>query len=255
MLNKTAAGDLAQKFKIDVFTVYREYLQLLFLKNIYALKKSGRLFFKGGTAVRFLLGGFRFSEDLDFTAGLSREETAGLVLGAVNSLNKEVEIQFKPEKDFPQSYSGKIYQRLDEFNFPLTIKVEISLREEVFSSDTRYIETVFPLSPYPLAVVMGFEEMLAEKIRALLTRNKGRDIFDLWFFLSKGVKINWELVNKKMALYQKTAGFKDLENAVVDFSDKELEGDLKRFLPLDQRKVVKEIKALALESLRKTQSD
>lgn len=39
MLTKEQAGNFAKELKIDLFFVYREYLQLLFLKYFYGLKK------------------------------------------------------------------------------------------------------------------------------------------------------------------------------------------------------------------------
>ena len=67
MLDKETAQDLSKKLNIDLFTIYREYLQLLFLKYFYNQKETDKVYFKGGTALRFLFGSFRFSEDLDFT--------------------------------------------------------------------------------------------------------------------------------------------------------------------------------------------
>lgn len=43
----------------------------------------------------------------------------------------------------------------------------------------------YPISPYPLVVHLSKEELLAEKIRALFVRGKPRDLFDLWFLLTK----------------------------------------------------------------------
>jgi len=71
MLDKDTAQDLSRELRIDLFTVYREYLQLLFLKYFYNQKESQKIYFKGGTALRFLYGSFRFSEDLDFTSAYS----------------------------------------------------------------------------------------------------------------------------------------------------------------------------------------
>jgi predicted nucleotidyltransferase component of viral defense system len=47
-------------------------------------------------------------------------------------------------------------------------------------------------------LVMKEEEILAEKIRAIYTRNKARDVYDLNFLLKKGIKIKEDLINKKL---------------------------------------------------------
>nr|CBH37318.1 conserved hypothetical protein [uncultured archaeon] len=48
---------------------------------------------------------------------------------------------------------------------------------------------------------MEREELLAEKVRAVLTRNRARDVYDLWFLLKKGTKFDFDLVNEKLKYY------------------------------------------------------
>jgi Domain of unknown function (DUF1814). len=49
---------------------------------------------------------------------------------------------------------------------------------------------------------MNEEEIVVEKIIALMERNKGRDLYDLWFMLKKGVIVNRELFDKKNSSQQ-----------------------------------------------------
>ena len=51
---------------------------------------------------------------------------------------------------------------------------------------------------------MSEKEILAEKIRALITRNYARDLFDLWFLLNKKAEIDLKLINKKLSYYIKS---------------------------------------------------
>ena len=88
MLDGTIAQSLAKKLKIDLFTAYREYLQLLFLKYFYTQKESEKVYFKGGTALRFLYDSFRFSEDLDFTSLLPEKKIKVLINETLQDLNK-----------------------------------------------------------------------------------------------------------------------------------------------------------------------
>jgi predicted nucleotidyltransferase component of viral defense system len=46
-------------------------------------------------------------------------------------------------------------------------------------------------------LVMSEEEMLVEKAIALMERGKGRDLYDIWFMLEKGVPVNEELYLRK----------------------------------------------------------
>lgn len=49
-----------------------EQLQLLLLDNLYSQSGSEKIIFQGGTALRWVYGGTRFSEDLDFVTHLKR---------------------------------------------------------------------------------------------------------------------------------------------------------------------------------------
>lgn len=252
MLDKETARDLSHQFKIDLFTVYREYLQILFLKYFYRQKESWKIYFKGGTALRLLYDSFRFSEDLDFTSLVSQKRLEALVIKSLEDLNKEGRgISFKRIESIADSFSGRIFQKLPEFKFPLTIRLDFSLREKpCLAADSAYLETVFPVTPYPLIPHLKIEEMLAEKVRAIMTRYRGRDIFDLWFLLSKKVTIDWDVVNKKMSIYKKKVNQGELLTVVEDFPQDEIKNDLTRFLPISHRGLIKEIKKLVVEKLK-----
>ncbi|MGB9758762.1 MAG: nucleotidyl transferase AbiEii/AbiGii toxin family protein [Thermoproteota archaeon] len=47
-------------------------------------------------------------------------------------------------------------------------------------------------------IVMREEEILAEKVRAIFTRMRARDIYDVFFLIQKGIKPNLELINEKL---------------------------------------------------------
>lgn len=48
-----------------------------------------------------------------------------------------------------------------------------------------------------LVLAMSEEEMLVEKVIALMERRKGRDLYDLWFMLEKGVVVDEKLFARK----------------------------------------------------------
>jgi predicted nucleotidyltransferase component of viral defense system len=72
---------------------------------------------------------------------------------------------------------------------PLRLKIEVNTREHF---------AVFPIRKKPYQVrsrwfsgeckvnIYSLEELLATKLRALYQRKKGRDLFDLWYGLTKG---------------------------------------------------------------------
>ena len=81
---------------------------------------------------------------------------------------------------------------------------------------------------------MNLDEVASEKVRAILTREKGRDIFDLNFLIGKkGVKYNEHLINRKL-----------------DFYDMMFDADLfKLKLKQIEKLYYRELKPLALDEL------
>ena len=99
------------------------------------------------------------------------------------------------------------------------------------------LETPFPLVSYPLVVHLDAEELLAEKTRAILTRSKGRDYFDFWYLMSKGVALREDYIREKMKWYGKDYRREDLADAIAAAKEKDLYGDLARFLPAQYRQM------------------
>jgi len=44
---------------------------------------------------------------------------------------------------------------------------------------------------------------MAEKVRAIMTREKPRDLYDLWFLLKRGVAPDIGMINAKLKPYEK----------------------------------------------------
>ena len=45
------------------------------------------------------------------------------------------------------------------------------------------------------------KELMAEKVRATITRDKARDVYDLWFLIGKGWATETDLVESKLSYY------------------------------------------------------
>ena len=65
MLTRTQIQRLAQRNHVGMQAQERDYLQHLLLMLLYS--RSQALIFKGGTALRLVYRGGRYSEDLDFS--------------------------------------------------------------------------------------------------------------------------------------------------------------------------------------------
>ncbi len=72
------------------------------------------------------------------------------------------------------------HQRTYPLKFPLTIMLDFSLREKlVLPVALAYLETAFPTTTFPLVCHLQPEEMLIEKVRAIMSRCRGLYIFYL----------------------------------------------------------------------------
>lgn len=158
---------------------------------------------------------------------------------------------------YDQKESSKIYFKggtalrllLNSFRFSEDLDFT-SLREKPLTEKDAVLETLFPVSPYPVVKCLSWEEVLAEKIRALMHRAKGRDLFDIWYLLSKGTEIDWEMADKKMAFYKKKVSREDVLSKISSFDRKMLKLDLGKFLPLNQRTIAAHIKEMLMEKLK-----
>lgn len=171
----------------------REYLQALVLRSLHESEAFRPLAFVGGTALRFLYGLPRFSEDLDFSL-LSDEGYAGRDWMA--RVKRDLALAgFEPEvtwNDRKIVHTGwvRLAGILNETGLAATsaqklaIKVEIDTRPPAFARCERRIVTrheTFLLQHYDLPSLM------AGKLHAVLTRPyaKGRDWYDLLWYLSQ----------------------------------------------------------------------
>lgn len=164
---------------------------------------SDKMVFRGGTCIKkvFYPDETRFSEDLDFM-GLTLEEsksfleaTNGLIgrnLGVTTFDRTETEYENARGLDFVLYYTSVLQQRNHiTFNLSTSSPIEQSSRMKV------RVAPYFSESPTVLA--LGINEILAEKMRALLQRRQPRDVFDVWFLIEKkGIKLDMNLLRKKL---------------------------------------------------------
>lgn len=250
MIDAPSLNNLARAAAIDRYTILREYIQILFLDNFFHAGISRKIIFKGGTALKILFGSPRFSEDLDFTTKLPKTAIERLVKQTIINLQTEAPgISVKNIKSIA-GFSQKISFPTDFTPMPLTIKLDFSAREPALTNYQNTITTNLPVFSSSLITALSPEEILAEKIRAITSRNKGRDIFDLWFLLKKSVKLNQKLIATKFRLYHEKFSFPGLIEKIKQFDQKQLTRDITKFLPLNHRQVIPSLKKLTVEALQ-----
>lgn len=250
MISKDQVNELSKRLAIDEFTVIREYIQVVFLGVFYGSPKSAKVYFKGGTAIHLLFKSGRFSEDLDFTSELTANELEPLIAETVKKVGLIIpNLSLKRTEENQYSYTGILSYRPEGAKYPLNIHLEFSLREKPETSSETVLESDFPVAPQPVVRHMDWQEVLAEKIRAFLYRLKGRDMYDLWFMLQKGVELDWGMINRKLGIYDMETSIPDLMSRIGKFEEKKLKNDLAKFLPAQDRNFVKHLKDLTINQL------
>ncbi len=216
MLTRTQIQRLAQRNHIGMQAQERDYLQHLLLMLFYA--RSQALIFKGGTALRLVYRGVRYSEDLDFSALISGEPVAApariaelrrlwqAVVADLRDFGAEGEIrnvrQGEVGLSFDVSYQGPLYDGRDRSKGK--VRVDVSLRGEPSATRRELVRSEYDdVRPF-VVTVLSPEHLLAEKVRALLVRAKPRDLYDVWLMVEQGVQLDADLIRQKLKLYEMT---------------------------------------------------
>lgn len=225
---------LATKNKIDESVIAREYVQVLFLNELYSYKFSKDIYFKGGTAIRLLYGGNRFSEDLDFTANLSFSVFESEILKVFSGLESKYPIKWKTKKVL----AGKSYlltATILGFKTPVFVKLDFSFRESVIRPQNRIMSTDYPIIIKNYINSLSVNEIIAEKIRAILTRKKMRDLYDLWVLIELGGEVDFSLIAKKLDYYKEKFNKEEFAARLKTFDKREFVQDLRPFIRIDER--------------------
>ena len=239
-----------------------ELLQLLLLNNLYAQSGSESIIFQGGTALRWVYGGMRFSEDLDFVTDLPKRDVESILTGVFQKTQMACIAQFGPGESEQQWKHGRnqavkmffVYRPRNQRE-RIAVKLEFEfLRPDHEPESRKFVLRDLPLVtglvasgkliiPYSSSIILAEtpEEILSDKIRALYERKylKGRDIYDVWW-ISKQLKVrpNWIKVMEKLAMYQaafvpaREADYFQQGRSISSIVDA-MKRDLPRFLPQD----------------------
>ena len=237
-----------------------ELLQFILLNALYSQKGSEKIFFQGGTAIRWVYGGVRFSEDLDFVTPHEREVLGSLLNKTTSAVANTCVAHFGPgvaelQKKTARETAFKAFYvyRPENQREKIAVKVEFEILKPNRQPETaRYIFRDMPqvaglvkdghlILPYASSVILTEtpDEILSDKIRAIFERRyiKGRDIYDIWWLVSRlGARPDWGRTRQKLSMYSmrfspsRSAGY-----FLTRKADKEIrtaiESDLPRFLP------------------------
>lgn len=233
MLTRDQVRRLAQRHGIGMQVQERDYVQHLLLWQLYS--QTQELIFKGGTALRVVYGGNRYSEDLDFNASaeppllqalwekvVRRLADFGLAAEMRNAWVSEVSFSFDV------SFQGPLYDGRERSKGK--IRIDINRRPEEVETQRELVTCEYDdVRPFVITVLTP-EHLFAEKVRALLVRNKPRDLYDIWLLLRRGVQAERSLIEHKLSLYRLRWQHAELKEA-IEHAGADWERDLRPLLP------------------------
>jgi len=207
MISKSELTRIAEMKHLTIRNAEKDYL-LEFL--LYSLSDDRRsLVFKGGTALYKFYNLNRFSEDLDFDAIGKRFDADKITKKIIRNLELSgmqrtlpEKIEYSNETNIRFAIRGPLYD--GSKNSMSRVTINISKRERPISPIMKLLISTFPEIPSFELSVLDIEEIAAEKIRCIITREKPRDIYDLWFLSKKGITLDVSLINKKLKIYKLT---------------------------------------------------
>ena len=188
------------------------------------------LVFKGGTALSFFYGSSRFSEDIDLSS--PNIDNYAKIDSALESFEKRY--PYKITND----WENEIEQRSSRFRRyfivfegasagnKIATMIDYSAGGCVLGPVKKDISNEFYATK---ADVMKPEELVAEKVRAMYTREKGRDLYDLYYLtVIRNVAVSRSLIFDKFrenpSLNGKKYSFKSFEARIEKL--RQLWGDL-----------------------------
>jgi predicted nucleotidyltransferase component of viral defense system len=244
MLTRQQLQRLAQREHIGLQAQERDYVQHLLVALLSF--RSEALIFKGGTALRMVYKGNRYSEDLDFDGpndvAWLRETWAGVAqelnrYGLVADIRQEWQGEVGYSLDV--SYQGPLYDGRDRTKGK--VRVDISLRQEQVITRRELVTPVYDdIRPF-VVKVLAPEHVMAEKMRALLVRAKPRDLYDLWLMHSQGWRLDPVILAQKLEPYGRPFTVEWLNERLAHIApdwERDMRPLLSQFITYDEAKQV-----------------
>lgn len=251
------------KSKNEYVNAIQEIIQELALLGLWRAKFFEHAAFYGGTSLRILHGLNRFSEDLDFS--LLKPNPNFQLLPFLEAIEEELEISGlkvivehkikHPEESIRSAFlkTGTLetfirigldenLKRYTQSNEVIKIKLEIDINPPSgFSTEIRYLTKPIPFSVRTYVP----EDLFAGKMHALLCRPykirvKGRDWYDLIWYINKGFPLHLSHLEIRMRQSDhytslipltREVFLSLLKEKILDLNLEAAKEDIKRFIP------------------------
>ena len=227
--------------------VAAEPMQIAFLDGFYGEKDALNIVFHGGTSIRLLHGGYRYSEDLDFCIrpDLDASTLDALVkkaYGRARDLiflylgNCETELKKKEGRKkiatwwfniLPPGERRKYRVKIEFGTYPTYSKLPVPL----------IIKNKF-MPRHPVVISTDPKELLADKLNAISDRpyTKERDFFDVWYLVKVlNSPLDVGLFRKKLTDYNAKDPKIILKKRLHELNGRALAENMANFLPLQYR--------------------
>jgi predicted nucleotidyltransferase component of viral defense system len=216
--------------------ILKEYLQYKILDIIYSSKYARNLIFLGGTAIRIVHQGIRFSEDIDFdNTGLNQNDFQEIALLIKRELSQEgyvVEMRnvFKGAYRCYIKFPGILFEHVLTGHKQERILIQVDAQSQAFEYEPdKYLINKFGIFRYINTVPVPL--LLAQKIWTCLSRKreKGRDFFDVVYLMSK-TNPDYRYLNEKAGIGNKEDMKAALKARAAELDMKALAKSIEMFL-------------------------
>jgi len=263
LLSKSASRN--QIFKMNLL---KEKLQIVVLDFIYSNPKYSELVFYGGSCLSHCFGLNRLSEDLDFVDLKRSAKIPGLAKDLEGYFRKNTDLEltttvqkFRIYLKFPILRELKLAGK-DESDL-LFLKVEVYSEFDFCSKFKTEIIPLFKHNRSILVRTFDLPTLMATKIRAVFHRRwektdksgktlaavKGRDYFDLMWYLSKDIKPNLDCIEN---IKSKDELKRELLKSIEKIDTRSIQLDMEQLVDSDTlaRDLGKTIKGILIREIQ-----
>ena len=191
-LTEVEFDEIVAKHKFNKQLLLKDYL---LTRALYLMKDIEDIYFKGGTALnKMFLSHARLSEDIDLT-----------ITGQMDKIKAQITKCLSADKRFGKVTTDKDMTEFvrmvvpyTEFGSSGTIFVDLNAKAKLFMKPQEYpIAHYYPNIPKFSFRALDIHELIAEKMRATISRNKPRDHLDLYYIIKAGLPMDMKLVELK----------------------------------------------------------
>lgn len=232
MISPQELRKIATEKNLPLDMLEKDYILGWVLFGVIKTTISKTLVFKGGTALSKIHfpWNWRLSEDLDFTAiNVDKwDEIRNVLESDLPSILEKEGIEIKIKDDIHTNV-GYLQAKLG-YQGPIskgTVKIEMTKEEFVGEVVSTRVPQMYRDYPEFDVTVYSLENILAEKMRAIIQRGKIRDYYDVWRLLGEN---NFNKSNVRSIFSSKCEGKKIKFTGIKQFFPDNIEQQLTPYL-------------------------